>query len=243
MKHRRTHPLFVFVVIAALLLGACSSGGDDAADDDTVEATADGGDETTTTEDDGGDETTTTEESGDGGGAVDVGSDGEAYVSAMVESMQADEDFPLSDEQAECFSSRFVDTIGVDRLQEAGVTPEQMASDDESMEFTELDLSLDEGNELYDHFGDCGIDLHEIMMSSMSEDEDMTPEMQACMEAVLTEENLRAFMVIGMTEGDDAIETDPAAAEFMSGLMGCAFMGMDSGDMDIEGLEPEGAEG
>lgn len=237
MKHRRHNPLLVFAVIAALLLGACSSGGDDEADTTTTEAEA-GGDETTTTEgDDGGDdgdETTTTEGDDDGGESgdpVDVGGDGQAYVDAMMQSMQGDEEFPLSDDQAECFSSRFVDTIGVDRLQDAGITPEMMASDDDSMEFTELNLSEDQGNELYDNFGDCGIDLRQIMLDSMAEDEEMTPEMQTCMEGVFTEENLRTFMVIGMTQGEDALENDPAGAALVSGLMGCAFMGMNEGDL------------
>jgi hypothetical protein len=240
VKQRRFHPLLALAVVAALLLGACSSGGDDDDAKDTTTTTeaegngGDGGDETTTTED-GGDETTTTE-GGESGDPVDVGGDGEAYVDAMVQSMKAEDDFPLSDDQAECFSSRFVDTIGVDRLQEHGITPEMMASDDESMEFTELELSEDEGNELYDHFGDCGIDLREMMLQSMAAEEDTTPEMQACMEGVFTDENLRTFMVAAMTGGDDAMENDPEAAAVMSGLMGCAFMGMDTGDIETGDL-------
>ena len=237
MKQRRFHPLLAFAVVAALLLGACSSGGDDddAKDTTTTEAEA-GGDETTTTEDDGGDDTTTTEDDGgESGDPVEVDADGQEYVDAMLQSMKAEEDFPLSDDQAECFASRFIDTIGVDRLNEAGVTPEMMAGDDDSMEFTELNLSEDEGNELYDHFGNCGVDLREMMLESMAADEEMTPAMQACMEGVLTDENLRTFMVTSMVSGEEGMESNPEAEELMGGLMGCAFMGMDEGDFNDVG--------
>lgn len=247
MKHRRFHPLLAIAVVAALLLGACSSGGDNDEANENNTITTDsldiegGDDETTTTEDDEGDdgtdETTTTEGGTDD--PVDVGADGQAYVDAMVSSMRGDDDFPLTDDQAECFSAGFVDTVGVDRLQAAGITPEMMAGDDTGMEFTELNLSEAEGNEVYDNFGDCGINLREIMLSSFAEDDDMTPAMQACMEGVFTDENLRALMVVSMTKGEEAVQSDPAASAVLSGMMGCAFMGM--GDMgDITGDLGEG---
>jgi len=223
MLRRPTALIAILAVTALTLVGCGTSGGDDASDSKATTTTAktseNGGDES-------GDDTTTTTEDKDSGD-VKISADGQAYVDSIVESMKSDEDTPLSDEQANCFGARFVKVIGVDRLKEAGVTPENLASED-SMDFTDLKLSEAEGNKVYDQFGACDIDLREEMMKSMSSDEDMTPAAKACMEGVLTDENLRKLMVVIMTKGDDAAEDDPALSGFMGGLMGCAFMSMGS---------------
>ena len=231
---RRNRPfslLAVLTLVAALVLGACSSGGGDDAGDKTTTTTTEGSGDTDasseTTEGDD-EETTTTEESD--GGDVDVSADEQAYVDAMTDAMTADEDFPLSDEAAQCFSARTVQTIGVDRLQEAGVTPEMMGSEDSAMDFSALGLTEDEAGDIYDNFGRCDIELRDLMMESLATDEETTPAMQACLENVLTDENLRKLMVSSMMNGDEGMDSDPELEELMSGIMGCAFMGMGETD-------------
>jgi hypothetical protein len=228
--------LAVLALVATLALGACSSGGDDDAGATTTTAAENAGEPSETTEAAGGDdeEETTTTEAEDEGDEVEVSADARAYVDAMTDSMTADEDFPLSDEAAECFSARTIDTIGVDRLQAAGVTPEMMSDEESAMDFSDLGLTEDEAGDLYDNFGRCDIDLQELMMQSMAADEEVTPAMQACMETVLTDVNLRKLMVSSMMNGDEAMENDPELEELMGGLMGCAFMGMgeDLGELD-----------
>lgn len=230
--------LAVLALVAVLVLGSCSSGGDDdavdAGDGTTTTAAEGSGEPSETTEGDGeggDDETTTTE--GDGGD-VEVSADARAYVDAMNESMTADEEFPLSDDQAECFNARTINTIGVDRLQAAGVTPEMMSSGDSAMDFSDLGLTEDEAGDIYDNFGRCDIDLQDLMMQSMATDDEVTPAMQACMENVLTDENLRKLMVSSMMNGDEGMEDDPELESLMGGIMGCAFMGMgeDLGETD-----------
>lgn len=237
--HTRRNPLIALLLVAALLFSACSSdGGDDAADDTTTTA-ADG--ESTTTEGEGGDdETTTTEGSGGsegGDGPVDVSDDERPYVEAMAESMLEDEEseFPLTDDQAECFASRTVKVLRVDRLRAAGITPESLGDDEEVLEFPDLELTMDEGNEIYDAFGACGVDLREAMLADMASDDEMGPGAAACIEGVFTEENLRLFFVTLMVKGEDAMEDDPAVASVMGGLIGCAFMGMGESMEDGDG--------
>jgi hypothetical protein len=227
--------LAVLALVATLALGACSSGGDDAAPTTTAaENAGEPGETTEATEGDG--EETTTTEAEDEGGEVEVSADARAYVDAMTDSMTADEDFPLSDEAAECFSARTIDTIGVDRLQAAGVTPEMMSDEDSAMDFSDLGLTEDEAGDLYDNFGRCDIDLQELMMQSMAADDEVTPAMQACMETVLTDVNLRKLMVSSMMNGDEAMENDPELEELMGGLMGCAFMGMGEDLGEVDGM-------
>ncbi len=216
---------------AALTLVSAGCGtegkGDDTATDGkkgttTTVASNDG----TTTVDDG--PVDTTEPTDDDPFVPSGGDDAEAgpYIEALKRSMHAsndeDEDFQLTDGQIDCMSPRFIDVLGVDRLKENGVTPADLESG-EAMNFAELNLNEKEGNALYDTFGECDIDLNEMMMTSMAADEEMTPEMKTCMEGVFTDENLRKLMVATMTQGDDALENDPLMAQ----LMGCAFMGME----------------
>lgn len=169
--------------------------------------------------------------SSDGGGGADVSEAEKPYVDAMAEGMASaeDEELSLTEDQERCISARFVDVIGVERFEQAGIEPADLRTDEEALEFTEIDLSEDEGNRLYDSFGACDVDLRQVMLDAMAADEEITPEMQACMEGAFTEENLRKLMVTSMVKGEDAAEDDPALAGFMGTIMGCAFMGMDEG--------------
>lgn len=159
-----------------------------------------------------------------GGGDAAPLSDAERpYVDALATSLQtSDDDFPLTDDQVDCLAPRFVRVFGVDRLEDAGVSPETFA-DEESMDFSELSLTEKEGNALFDTFGACDIDLRETMLDSMASDEEVTPAMAECFETVLTDDNLRELMVTTMISGDEAVEDSPVMGE----LIGCAFLGFE----------------
>ena len=230
---------------AALTLVSAGCGtegnGDDAADGKKSTTTVASNDGTT----EGGDPVDTTEptEPTDDDPFVPSGDDGEAgpYVEALKRSMhasnEADDAFEMADDQIDCMAPRFIDVIGADRLKENGVTPADLESG-ETLDFSEVGLGEKEGNALFDTFGECDIDLNEMMMASMAADEDMTPEMKTCMEGVFTDDNLRKLMVATMTQGDDALENDPLMAQ----LMGCAFMGMEDmggGTADMPSSAPD----
>lgn len=174
-----------------------------------------------------------------GGGNAAVTDENRPYVEAMSTSMkdsrEDEEDMQLTDAQIDCIAPRFVNIIGVDRMKENGVTPEDLASDD-PLDFSTLKMDEKEGNTLYDTFGQCDVNLREVMMTSFAQDDDMSPEMRKCMEDVFTDDNLRTLMVSSMVKGDDAMENDPAVAPMMGRLMGCAFMGMgeEMGDTDFD---------
>lgn len=177
---------------------------------------------------------------GGGGGNAAVTDENRPYVDAMKKSLAAsneeDGDIVLSDGQIDCIAPRFINIIGVDRLEENGVTAADVEAD-EAMDFSDLGMDEKEGNELYDTFGNCDVNLGETMMASFAEDDEMTDAMKTCMEGVFTDDNLRKLMVSTMVNGDDAAEDDPELAPLMAQLMGCAFMGMgdDMGEMDTEG--------
>ena len=72
----------------------------------------------------------------------------------------------INREQAECLAPTWIEIIGVDRLQEEGITSDDSSELD--VDFADLGLSEDEGNAMYDTFGECDIDFRELFISSMT---------------------------------------------------------------------------
>jgi hypothetical protein len=176
----------------------------------------------------------------DDGGGGGLTAEEQAYVDAMVAAADEDEDGEsdlldiAGEDETRCFASEWITIIGVDRLEAAGIDPEEFAGDDVS--FEELGLERDEADELIDAFGSCDIDLRDAMIDSMVADAGDSDVMRGCLEAGLTDESVRALMVAAFTEGEDALEEgnldDPEAERAFGALFGCAFTGGfdDSGD-------------
>jgi hypothetical protein len=168
------------------------------------------------------------DDDGGDGASAEVSAEAQPYVDAMKVSMANSQDesdpFNLSEGQIDCMAPRMINAVGVDRLEEAGVTPEDIENDTDSMDFSDLDLSEDDGNAIYDAFGACDINLRDVMMESFAS-EDVPAEAQECIEGVLTDDNLRTFIVSMMVNGEDGMESDPAMEGFMSELMECAMAG------------------
>lgn len=222
---RRSRSLAVTLLVAAVIgLASCGASVDEVKDaagnpESTTSPAADRGANSTAPDD----RPTTTRADRSGSTDGDAG----PYVQAMTDSMLDDDDVPITEEQARCFAGKSIDIIGVDRLKKKGIEPADLR-DDSALDLSDVGLSMDDGNEIYDAFEDCDIDLRGLMMESMSEDEEVSAEAQACLDQVLTDDNLRKLMVITIVKGDDATETDPDLKEVMGGLMGCMFMSMGS---------------
>jgi len=145
----------------------------------------------------------------DGGSAGDVSEEEQPYVDAMAASFQEGEEggLVMSEEQAECIAPRWMDTIGLERLQEAGVEPADIG-DDEDDELTSLGLSEEEGGELYDAFGECDVDVQGLFIDSLAEDSDLSEEDRDCLAQNFDDDLLRRVMVASLTEGEEALQQD-----------------------------------
>ena len=163
---------------------------------------------TTTTED----ETTTTTEA-----RVTTTTNGEPsgdaqdYVDALVATIEGDEGEEVFEPgQVECLAGNFVDVIGVEALQAAGVSPEEFAQGNGSNFPPELGVDEAKANELYDQFAACEVDLVEVFTKAFSSGRgEATAEQRACLDEVLTDENLRASFVadyLGEDLADDPLE-------------------------------------
>ena len=228
---KRYSLLAALVLTAPLLATGCSGGGDDTGDKAAV--TTDDG---STTTDGGNDTTTTTTKKDGGGGKVTVSPAAAPYVKALADNLAraANDDLPMTRAQADCLAPRWVDTIGVDRFKAAGVTPEDITNDDKTADFGEFTLSESEAEVMYDAFGQCEVNLREMMLKSMGGDAETPEAVRKCMEGVLTDEAIKKLMIMGLTQGDKATSDPNDMPPELAGIMGCAFMGMGSGDDSVD---------
>lgn len=204
----------LLALLAALLLlfgaAACSSDSDDKADDDTSESTEEA---TTDDEEEAGDD----EEAGDGSEAD--------YVEALMANLLEDGDSPITEDEGECIAEGVVEEIGVDTLQEEGVTPEAFAEDGPGA--LGGTMSDDQADAMADIFLGCLESPGAFFAAAFGATDD---ESVACIEDNLDEDDLRAFIAQAMLaeEGEDmpdemmTIFTDLAEAcpEIMAGANG-----------------------
>jgi hypothetical protein len=140
---------------------------------------------------------------------VEVSDDAQPYVDAMIESFDNSDpdELQIDREQAQCLAPRWVETIGPDRLAEAGIEPEDFSSD-EDVDLSTTDLSEDDGNEMYDAFEACRIDVKNLFVQSMATDEELTAEDAECLEGAVDDDLLRRILVTTFVEGEDALDRD-----------------------------------
>lgn len=204
----RTHaPRRLAAAAMALLLvgglAACgASGGSDSADKatTTTAGTAAGGSDTTAA-DGGGTETTKAD---DGGSATGSEKD---YVDALVSTFDADEqDQVFTTDQVQCLAEKFVSAIGVKRFEDAGLSPADVAADDNVMDGMKLDEAT--ARKMVKGFSACKINLREMFMEQFSA-AGLTATQKTCLEGVLTEDAIAESFVqdiVGNTEAKDPLD-------------------------------------
>ena len=178
-------------------------------------------------DDDGGSATTadaaeTTASSSDGTSTGSTVSAADAteddYLAAIESSLTSGAgtgQMATSSEQAECVAPKWLDTIGVDRLKEQGIGPAQIGDDidDDGSALSDLGLTEDEGNALYDAFGDCGVDIEQQFLTAITDD--LNEEAAACVADAVSGDLLRRLHVSVLVQGDaaeDELQADIGAA-------------------------------
>ncbi len=154
----------------------------------------------------------------------DVSAEAKPFVDALKRSMQESDDdtFELSDSQIDCLAPRMINAIGVDFLVDAGVDPADIGGDDD-MDFSDLNITKDQGGAMYDSFGACDVSVRDIMLESVA-GEGLGDEAQKCVEDALTEDSVRDMMIATLVEGDEGMESNPAIGELMGELMQCSML-------------------
>lgn len=200
-----SRPIAALLAAGLLLLGACGSGGGDSATTTTEAART-----TTSTapDDTGGEETasSTTDTAtstdpvtittdGSTTGPVDEGRYQSDLATAIWESFKGDE---LSDEErARCIAGKWIETIGLDDIQDAEATG---LGNGEIDEWAKLTITDDQGEQLFGAFTDCGVRMEYVFRQQISDGQD--PAIVECVEEKLTDGFVKELM-IGNFQGDD----------------------------------------
>ena len=222
---RRTSQLIALLAAAGLSLAAC--GGDDNKKSVDSETEDDAQSDTDGASDDGGD----TDGNDDGGSSGDDALR-EEYVAAITGSVQADGS-PFDTEQATCLAEGMVDAIGVDTIQAAGVTPEDIAAPDSDSQFDTVaeDLTEEQATAVVDVIfgGEC-FSFGELLASQMGEDGPEIDEEQAsCIgDAFGENEAFKQAFVDALLTGEDNPEVAAAFGDILSIFAEC--------EVDMTGL-------
>lgn len=204
----------VFAAFAIFTLASCSSDDNGSASDTTEEPV--------TTSVETMPSTTTAPE-------PDISAEAQPYVDALVSRVTNDEEaMELEPAQRECVADHFVNIIGVDRFEAAGVTPEGLITNGIGMSFAEVGLSSDEGYQLYDSLDDCNIKMRKLMIERFASRDGLTEDAKECIANLFTDDSTRDFVAIRMSKGEDGLKEDPAGAAIFGGVMSCASIGMNS---------------
>jgi hypothetical protein len=139
-------------------------------------------------------------------GGTAGGAHAQAYVDAMIDSFDNSDpdDLQINREQAQCLAPRWVETIGTDRLAAAGIEPQDFAEEG-NVDLTTVGLTEDDGNAMYDAFGECDIDVKTLFVESFSADRDVSEEDQVCLADAMSDDLLRRIMVTTFVEGEEAL--------------------------------------
>ncbi len=92
-----------------------------------------------------------------GGGSDSASSEGQAYADAVASNFtepRGGEESPISDDEANCAGTRIVEALGVERLSDAGATPESIRESD-SVDDVVPDLTSEEADEIATAIYDC----------------------------------------------------------------------------------------
>lgn len=99
-----------------------------------------------------------------GGGSPDR----QEYVDAAIASVEAaeeDENFEFSRRDTECIAEAIVDTVGAERLDDAGVSPAEFST---ANDLSDLDVEVDR-DDLADGINDCDVDLGEVFVDALAQ--------------------------------------------------------------------------
>jgi len=147
------------------------------------------------------------------------------YLAAIERSLSTGDGLTTSSEQAECMAPKWLDTVGIDRLKEHAIAPSQIGDDvnDDGSALSDLGLTSDEGNALYDAFDECDVDIQQKFVDFVTEGQ--SAEVVTCVADALTPDLLRRLMVSSIVE---AQPDDELQAEFEAAVGPCDELGQAS---------------
>lgn len=179
----------ITALLVAPLSTACSGGGSDADPPRTTTTTAPA--------------TSTTAV------APDLGPQGEPYVDTLADALAsgAAGGLPVDPEAAKCLAPRWVDVLGEDRLVEAGVTPQQLASGYGADTSAALGELIDDATAtaMVDAFGACAVDVEQVFVDAITAGRDLPAAQEDCLKRAFPDGFVERALILGLSEGEAAL--------------------------------------
>jgi hypothetical protein len=153
-----------------------------------------------------------------GGGDAELTEEEQAYVDAALEDFDPQEEAPMTEDDARCIATSMVEDVGVERLEEMGLSPESFS---EGGELPEGAIAEAEAQDLVDGITEC-IDVRALFLAGLDEDGSLSPEAEECLTEAFDEELVTRTMVVLLTQGEDALADDSGVgAELMRAFLAC----------------------
>lgn len=165
--------------------------------------------------DDGGDEATGSD--GGGGGQAAGGDDRDAYLAALVSTMEGDDEFP--EDQRDCVAGSLIEAVGLDELA-AVVTPDEIREQGSSFDPADsgIELTEEKGQAYYEALTGC-MDVRQLLADTLAEDLD--EEGAACLADAMSDDVARVYVVTAFTGGDPAESERELITEFEAAVTPC----------------------
>ena len=154
----------------------------------------------------------------DGGGAAGP------YVDALLADFEQDGDIPFEEADARCLAESFVDTIGVDELEDNDITPEELAATDDPGA-----LGLEFGEEEADSFADgiagCDLSVGEVLLAgARSAGAEVPDDLVACVDENIDEDAFYGFVADSIVD-EAAVDQAAVTALFADVAEACPGFG------------------
>ena len=142
----------------------------------------------------------------EGGGGADLGGEEQEFVDAAMEDFDPESAAPLEEGESRCIVESMVDSLGLERLDELGVEPEDFG--DDTQEAFPEGLTEDEANDVVDGFDSC-FDLSALFLEGLAEEGTLSDDDRECLADAFDKETMRNLFVTILTQGEDAMQEDP----------------------------------
>ena len=142
----------------------------------------------------------------DKGGGGNLSAEEQAYVDEAMSNFDPEEAEPLSEDDARCMVTSMVQAVGVDTLEDAGLTAESFGDDSSTLP---EGLTKDQAEDVVDGIDGC-IDMSELFLQGMTEDSSLSDDDKKCLADAFDSKTIRDLMVTMLSQGEEGLEDDPA---------------------------------
>ncbi|MFL6205884.1 MAG: hypothetical protein ACJ739_11085 [Acidimicrobiales bacterium] len=154
---------------------------------------------------------------GGGDGGDGLSDEEQHYVDDAMKDFDAEDAAPLTEDDATCIVTSMVRSVGVDGLEDAGITPESFS---EAEGFPD-GLTEDQATQVVGSINGC-VDLRDLFLESITQDSSLPKDTQDCLAKQFDDDFVRRLMIVTLSKGEEGLSSDSdLTAELMAIFQEC----------------------